>query len=117
MLARSIARHGNAVLISFLRATPKFFGSFTKKKKASSEDIQRVLQLTTKIAETDAESALAAFRSAQRLLRPCRSLVEEWVENGISERANDSTKARRAILPPKLAIRMSVCRKRDWDYR
>ncbi len=99
ILARSIARHGNAVLISFLRATPKFFGSFTKKKKASSEDIQRVLQLTAKIAETDAESALAAFRSSATALKTVSiAQFEEWVENGIRERANDSTKARRSYF-------------------
>ncbi len=99
LLARSIARHGNAVLISFLRATPKFFGSFTKKKKASSEDIQRVLQLTAKIAETDAESALAAFRSSATALKTVSiAQFEEWVENGIRERANDSTKARRSYF-------------------
>ena len=65
-LARAIAPHGNAVLISFLRATPKFFASFSKKKKASSGEIRRVLQLTAKIAETDAESAFAAFQIERR---------------------------------------------------
>ena len=99
VLARSIARHGNAVLISFLRATPKFFGSFTKKKKASAEDIQRILQLTTKIAETDAESALAAFRSSATALKTVSiAQFEEWVENGIRERADSSTKARRSYF-------------------
>jgi hypothetical protein len=64
-LSRAIARHGNAVLISFLRATPRFFGAFAKGgRRVAAEDIRRVLQLTAKIAETDAESALAAFRSS-----------------------------------------------------
>ncbi len=99
ILARVIAGHGNAVLISFLRATPKFFGSFTKKKKASPEDIKRILQLTAKIAVTDAESALAAFRSSATALKTVSiAQFEEWVENGISERANDSTKARRSYF-------------------
>lgn len=99
LLARTIARHGNAVLISFLRATPKFFGAFTKKKKASSEDIQRVLQLTATIAETDAESALAAFRSSATALKTVSiTQFEEWVENGISASANGSTKARRSYF-------------------
>ncbi len=99
LLARSIAKHGNAVLISFLRTTPKFFGSFTKKKKAKPEDIQRVLQLTAKIAETDAESALAAFRSSATALKTVSiAQFEEWVENGIREREHDSTKARRSYF-------------------
>ena len=98
-LARSIARHGNAVLISFLRATPKFFSSFNKKKKASSADIRRVLQLTAKIAETDAESALAAFKSSAGALRKVSiEQFEEWVETGIREREDDSAKARRSYF-------------------
>ena len=98
-LARTIARHGNAVLISFLRATPKFFGSFSKKKKSMSGDIRRVLQLTAKIAETDAESALAAFKSSAGALKKVSiEQFEEWVENGIRERATDSTKARRSYF-------------------
>jgi len=98
-LARSIARHGNAVLISFLRATPKFFASFTKKKKASPADIRRVLQLTTKIAETDAESALAAFKSSSGALRKVSiEQFEEWVDKGLSERSNESSKSRRSYF-------------------
>ena len=98
-LARSIARHGNAVLISFLRATPKFFAAFTAKKKASPDDIRRVLQLTTKIAETDAESALAAFKSSSGALKKVSiEQFEEWVEKGLSERENDSSKSRRSYF-------------------
>lgn len=98
-LARSIARHGNAVLISFLRATPKFFAAFAAKKKASPDDIRRVLQLTTKIAETDAESALAAFKSSSGALRKVSiKQFEEWVEKGLSERENDSSKSRRSYF-------------------
>jgi len=98
-LARSIARHGNAVLISFLRATPKFFGSFNLKKKAAAEDIRRVLQLTTKIAETDAESALAAFKSSSSALKKVSiKQFEEWVEKGLGEGEKNSTKARRSYF-------------------
>lgn len=99
LLARLIAKHGNAVLISFLRATPKFLRSFSVKKLASSVEIQRVLRLTAKIAETDAESALAAFRSSAAALKSVSiDQFEEWVENGIRARENDSTKARRSYF-------------------
>ncbi len=99
-VSREIARHGNAVLISFLRATPKFFGSLTgKKKRIETATIRRVLQLTEKIATTDAESALAAFKSSAAALKKVSiEQFEEWVENGISERKNDSTKARRSYF-------------------
>lgn len=100
ILSRTIAGHGNAVLISFLRATPKFFGSFRKKKTAAMVgDIQRVLQLTAKIAETDAESALAAFKSSAAALKKVSiEQFEEWVERGLSERGNESTKSRRSYF-------------------
>ena len=99
-VSREIARHGNAVLISFLRATPKFFTSLAgKKKRLSTESIRRVLQLTGKIAKTDAESALAAFKSsASALNKVSIEQFEEWVENGIRERETDSAKARRSYF-------------------
>ena len=98
-LARSIARYGNAVLISFLRATPKFFASFSKKKKAAGGDIRRVLQLTAKIAETDAESALAAFKSSAGALKKVSiEQFEEWVEKGLAGPAAESPRARRSYF-------------------
>ncbi len=99
-LAKIIARHGNAVLISFLRATPKFFGQAKTNKKAGNGDaIRRILQLTAKIAETDAESALAAFKSSSGALKTVSiEQFEEWVETGIRERADDSTKVRRSYF-------------------
>ena len=99
-VSREIARHGNAVLISFLRATPKFFGQLAGMKKlAQTDSIRRVLRLTGKIAETDAESALAAFKSSASALKKV-SIVqfEEWIENGILERGTDSAKARRSYF-------------------
>lgn len=99
VLARTIAVHGNAVLISFLRATPKFFGSFSKKKLAVSGDICRVLQLTAKIAGSDAESALAAFKSSASALKKVSvEQFEEWVENGMNDHEADSAKARRSYF-------------------
>ena len=95
-LARTIAAHGNAVLISFLRATPKIFVSFDKK---TSGDIRRVLQLTAKIAESDAESALAAFKSSASALRKVSiEQFEDWVENGLLKGEVDSSKARRSYF-------------------
>ena len=99
-LARSIARHGNAVLISFLRATPKFFAAFKHgKRNAASQDIRCVLQLTARIAATDAESALAAFKSSGGALRKVSiEQFERWVENGLRDGQGDSSKARRSYF-------------------
>jgi nitric oxide reductase NorD protein len=92
---RKIARQGNAVLIAFLRATPKFF----KQSGSDPGNLRRVLQLIAPIAETDAESALAAFRSsAPALRRVTLEQFEKWIEVGLSDAAADSPKARRSYF-------------------
>jgi hypothetical protein len=96
-----IARHGNAVLIAFLRATPKFFAQIASLKKSGENvaTIKKILQLTAEVAEKDAESALAAFRSsAQALKKVSLAQFEEWVETGLAEKQNDSAKARRSYF-------------------
>jgi hypothetical protein len=96
-----IVRHGNAVLIAFLRATPKFFAQIqTLKKRDEIVPIaQKVLNLVSEIAEKDAESALAAFRSsAQALKKVSLAQFEEWVETGLIEKENVSAKARKSYF-------------------
>jgi len=99
-LARVIARSGNAVLIAFLRATPKFFAHLAARRThLHDEAVGRVLRLTAKIAETDAESALAAFKSSVAALKQVSiEQFEEWVESGIEERDAGSSKARRSYF-------------------
>lgn len=103
---QKIAKHGNAVLIAFLRATPKFFKQIVERKlggikseEARIAAIRRVLDLTGLIAEKDAESALAAFRSSTAALRKVTlEQFEEWIETGLREMADESTKARRSYF-------------------
>jgi nitric oxide reductase activation protein len=100
LLSRAIAKHGNAVLISFLRSTPKVFRAMaTAGRHIVPTDIQRVLQLVAMIAETDAESALAAFKSSAGALKKVSvDQFDEWVQNGIRERQDDSSKGRRSYF-------------------
>ncbi|CAN5863383.1 hypothetical protein BH20ACI4_BH20ACI4_18440 [soil metagenome] len=97
---QTIAKHGNAVLIAFLRATPKFFAQIqTLKTEDEIELAGRVLSLTAEIAETDAESALAAFRSsASALKKVSLEQFEEWVETGIETKQDVSAKARKSYF-------------------
>jgi hypothetical protein len=61
--------------------------------------MRRVLQLTGDIADIDAESALAAFRSsATALRRVTLEQFEKWIDAGLRETANDSPKARRSYF-------------------
>jgi len=97
---QKIAKHGNAVLISFLRATPKFFAQI-QKLKVEDEIIlaRKVLNLVAEIATKDAESALAAFRSSAGALRKVSlEQFEEWVETGLVEKENASVKARKSYF-------------------
>jgi len=100
----TVAKQGNAVLISFLRATPKFFGQIAAvSKKTSREDstavMRKVLGLIGEIAETDGDSARAAFKSSTQALRNVPlSQFEEWVETGLREKEEDSAKARRSYF-------------------
>jgi hypothetical protein len=99
---KKIARQGNAVLIAFLRATPKFFkqsGSTAKFTSENIESMRRVLELTGVIAEIDAESALAAFRSsASALRRVTLDQFEKWIDAGLKATADDSPKSRRSYF-------------------
>lgn len=103
---RAVAKQGNAVLISFLRATPKFFGQIAGLKKRgrgkpddSGEVTRKVLRLIAEIAETDGESALAAFRSSTQALQKVElEQFEEWVETGLREKQEESAKARRSYF-------------------
>jgi nitric oxide reductase NorD protein len=102
-----IGNQGNAVLIAFLRATPKFFGQIlaNSARHGSPLDaetlslIKRVLRLTGEIAESDAESGLAAFRSSTAALKKVSlDQFEEWIETGLREKYADSAKARRSYF-------------------
>ncbi len=95
------AKHGNAVLISLLRISPQFFkriGSLKNKDEAANITM-RVLQLVREIAETDAESALAAFKSSAKALKKVSlEQFEEWVETGLQTKQDVSAKARRSFF-------------------
>ncbi|MEJ7698170.1 MAG: hypothetical protein WKF71_00780 [Pyrinomonadaceae bacterium] len=57
------------------------------------------MQLIKEIAEKDAESALAAFRSSANALRKVSlAQFEEWVETGLAKTQNENAKARRSFF-------------------
>ncbi|MGI8556115.1 MAG: hypothetical protein ACR2LT_07145, partial [Pyrinomonadaceae bacterium] len=95
-----IAAHGNAVLIAFLRSSPKLFAQIVSlRNQAEVENAaRRVLLLIGEIAETDAESALAAFRSSASALRKV-SLIqfEDWIRAGL-EKDVKNQRARRSYF-------------------
>ncbi len=98
---KKVAGNGNALLISFIRHSPQFFGNvLTLEKRAEVVDIARnILHLIGKIAETDAEAALAAFRSSANALRKVSfEQFADWVETGLEKTSGESAKARRSFF-------------------
>ncbi len=101
-----IAPHGNATLIAFLKATPKFLNQIAgiKLDGANSGDVKRlaicrIFKLVADIARTDGESALAAFRSSASALRVVSlDQYEEWILTGLREMQDESIRARRSYF-------------------
>jgi hypothetical protein len=96
-----VSKHGNALLISFLRATPRFFVQLAalRKRNELPTIARKVLGLVGGIAEKDAESALAAFKSSAGALKKVTlEQFSEWVETGLADRESSSAKARKSYF-------------------
>ncbi len=96
-----IAKGGNAILISFVRSSPQFFAQISVLQKGAdvNETTRKVLRLVKKIAETDAESALAAFRSSANALKKVSlEQYEEWIATGLEKNKDESAKARKSYF-------------------
>lgn len=96
----AIGKHGNSVLISFLRATPTVLATITRGRPSeAANNIAHMLTQIGILAEVDAESALAAFRSSSdALAKVSVKQFESWVAEGIEEHRESSSKARRSYF-------------------
>jgi nitric oxide reductase NorD protein len=96
-----VSKSGNASLISFIRSSPLFFSQIITLRKRSdvAKIAKRVLELTSEVAEADAEAALACFKSAAHALKKVSlPQFEEWVFTGLETTKNDSLKAKRSYF-------------------
>jgi hypothetical protein len=96
----TVAEHGNAGLIAFVRVSPSFFQSLAgEPSRRATELAKRAIQVTREVAMVDSEAALACFRSSLRALRSVSiEQFEEWAREGLwSERAADP-RARRSYF-------------------
>ncbi len=94
----TVAAHGNAALIAFVRVSPAFFQTLAgDAHRRAVELAQRAIRVTREVALVDGESALACFRSSLRALRSVSiEQFEEWARDGLlSERGADA-RARRS---------------------
>jgi len=82
----AVAAHGNAGLVAFIRSSPSFFQTITTQTNHQSAAglARRVMTLTRKIADVDAESALACLRSSAKALRTVSiEQFESWARAGL----------------------------------
>jgi hypothetical protein len=96
----TVAKHGNASLVAFVRSSPRFLRllSIEASRDKAIELSLRVLLLTKEIAEIDGEAALACFRSAGRALQNVSiEQFEAWAKRGLSSVRAD-TRARRSYF-------------------
>ena len=87
MLLWTVAKHGNASLVAFVRSSPRFVRSLQARADRARQInlAQRVINLTREIAEADGEAALACFRSSSLALRTVSiRQFEEWARQGLA---------------------------------
>lgn len=99
-LLKKIAVHGNAVLITFLRSSPPFFDQLARQRKRLDDlAILRILKSVGSIADIDAESALAAYRSTPDAIQKVSvEQFELWVSDGLSLSNENNHRSRRSFF-------------------
>jgi hypothetical protein len=99
-LLASVAQHGNASLVAFVRSSPRFVRilvSQTNHERAADLAV-RVIRVTRSIANVDSEAALACFRSSAVALRNVTvEQFEEWARLGLASTGKDA-RARRSYF-------------------
>ena len=96
----TVAPHGNASLVAFVRSSPRFIQNLSvdANHDRATELSRRVLSLTREIARLDGEAALACFRSSARALRTVSiEQFDEWARRGLSTGGSDA-RARRSYF-------------------
>jgi hypothetical protein len=92
----TIAPHGNAALVAFIRASPRSFQNIavTGNRLGATTLAQRVIALTREVARADAEAALACLRSSAKALHTVSiEQFESWARAGL---ISSDTRARRS---------------------
>ncbi|HEV7797439.1 MAG TPA: hypothetical protein VGO73_04750, partial [Pyrinomonadaceae bacterium] len=96
----TVAQHGNASLVAFVRSSRPFVRTLAREADhARLIDLTlRVIKLTSRIAETDGEAALACFRSSSLALKTVSiAQFEEWALHGLAAHNKDA-RARRSYF-------------------
>lgn len=82
----TIAPHGNAGLVAFIRSSPIFFQNIAASNATADATVlaQRIIALTREVARVDAESSLACIRVSAKALRTVSiEQFENWARAGL----------------------------------
>ena len=96
----TVAQHGNASLVAFVKSSPRFIRGFSGSvdRGRAITLSKRVLALTRDIAVVDGEAALSCFRASPGVLRTVAiEQFEEWAHRGLSTKSTDP-RARRSYF-------------------
>jgi len=96
----TVAQHGNASLVAFVRSSPRFVRALASEADRDRRVnlALRVINLTREIAEIDGEAAIACFRSSSSALRTVSvAQFEQWARRGLSAHNKDA-RARRSYF-------------------
>ena len=97
----TVAAHGNAGLVAFVRVSPSFFRAIAGEKnhRRTVELTKRALAVTREVALVDTEAALACFRSSVRTLRSVSiEQFEEWARAGLDTERRSDARTRRSYF-------------------
>jgi hypothetical protein len=97
----TVAAHGNAGLVAFVRVSPSFFRALARDKdrRRAIELARRSIEVTREVALVDGEAALACFRSSLRALRSVSiEQFEEWARAGLKTERGADTRKRRSYF-------------------
>ena len=82
----TVAAHGNAGLVAFIRSSPAFFQTIaaTKDRESATALARRVISLTREVGRVDSEAALACLRSSAKALHTVSiEQFESWARAGL----------------------------------
>jgi hypothetical protein len=95
----TVAEHGNAALVAFVRTSPRLFATLaTDTGHARAVELGgRIIAVTRRVASVDGEAALACFRSSTRALRTVSiEQFEQWAHEGLNPERGGDIRARRS---------------------
>jgi hypothetical protein len=95
----TVAEHGNAALVAFVRASPPLFAALSMEAQHTRavELAERIITVTRAVARVDGEAALACFRSSPKALRTVSiEQFEQWARKGLEPGQGVDARARRS---------------------